>query len=90
VKQDAGWFVLNARDAHWRADPTFGAYTRFEGDGEARFEQVGINIGVLQPGQPACLYHTEDNQEGSLVLSGKYAGYPPDDDADFDERWLPS
>jgi uncharacterized cupin superfamily protein len=66
-----GWFVLNAREARWAADPTFGAFTRFEGDDDARFEQVGINIGVLQPGQPACLYHGEGDQEDFLVLSGE-------------------
>ena len=62
-----GWFVLNAREALWK-DGVFGAYTRFEGD--HRFPQVGINIGVLQPGQPACMYHREDTQENFLVLSG--------------------
>jgi len=69
--QGAGWFVLNAREARWRADPTFGAYTRFEGEDDAKFEQVGINIGVLQPGQPFCLYHREGDQEDFLVLSGE-------------------
>jgi len=63
-----GWFVLNARDAKWN-DGHFGAYTRFEG--EPRFTQIGINIGVLSPGQPACFYHGEDNQEDFLVLSGE-------------------
>ncbi len=66
----AGWFVLNARDALW-LDGTFGAYTRFEGDAEARFPQIGINIGVLSPGQPACMYHGEDAQEDFLVLQGE-------------------
>lgn len=65
----ADWFVVNARDARWLDNETFGAYTRFEREGE-RFEQVGINIGVLEPGQPACLYHGEEDQEGFLVLSG--------------------
>ena len=63
-----GWFVVNARDARW-LDGHFGAYTRFEG--EARFPQVGINIGVLAPGQPSCMYHGEDEQEDFLVLSGE-------------------
>jgi uncharacterized cupin superfamily protein len=63
-----GWFVLNAHEARW-LDGDFGAYTRFEGD--ARFPQIGINIGVLQPGQPACMYHGEDEQEDFLVLSGE-------------------
>lgn len=63
-----GWFVLNARDARWK-DGHFGAFTRFEG--AARFPQIGINIGVLEPGQPACMYHGENEQEDFLVLSGE-------------------
>jgi len=68
VPEGDGWFVVNATQALWR-EGDFGAYTRFEGD--ARFRQFGINIGVLQPGQAACMYHREDNQEGFLVLSGE-------------------
>jgi uncharacterized cupin superfamily protein len=63
-----GWFVLNVHDARW-LDGDYGAYTRFEGD--ARFPQIGINIGVLAPGQPACLYHREEDQEDFLVLAGE-------------------
>jgi uncharacterized cupin superfamily protein len=68
VPEGAGWFVVNAREALWK-EGAFGAYTRFEGD--ARFEQIGVNIGVLQPGQPACMYHGEEDQEDFLVLSGE-------------------
>jgi uncharacterized cupin superfamily protein len=63
-----GWFVLNVRDARWLTGH-FGSYTRFED--EPRFPQLGINIGVLEPGQPACYYHGEDEQEDFLVLSGE-------------------
>jgi uncharacterized cupin superfamily protein len=63
-----GWFVLNAREAKW-LDGHFGAYTRFEG--ESRFPKLGFNIGVLAPGQPACYYHGEDEQEDFLVLNGE-------------------
>jgi len=63
-----GWFVVNAREAAWR-DSDFGAYTRFEGD--VHFAQIGINISVLTPGQPSCMYHGEDEQEDFLVLSGE-------------------
>jgi len=70
VPSDAGWFVLNTREALW-LDGTFGAYTRFEGTGAARFTQVGININVLPPGQPSCMYHAEDTQEDFLVLQGE-------------------
>jgi uncharacterized cupin superfamily protein len=68
VPRGEGWFVLNARDARW-LDGRFGAYTRFEGD--ARFPEIGVNIGVLEPGQPACMYHGEDAQENFIVLSGE-------------------
>ncbi len=68
VPAGEGWFVLNARDARW-LDGDFGAYTRFEG--EPRFGQLGLNIGVLAPGQPACHYHAENEQEDFLVLSGE-------------------
>jgi len=63
------WFVVNARDAKWLDNEKFGAYTRFEQG--ARFEQIGINVSVLQPGQPMCLYHGEADQEGFLVLAGE-------------------
>ena len=68
VPEGDGWFVLNARQARWLTGD-FGAYTRFEG--ETRFPHLGFNIGVLQPGQPACYYHAEDEQEDFLVLSGE-------------------
>ncbi|MFZ0039999.1 MAG: cupin domain-containing protein [Solirubrobacteraceae bacterium] len=64
-----GWFVLNARHAQWKAGH-FGAFTRFEGQG-AEFPSLGINIGVLEPGQPSCFYHGENEQEDFLVLSGE-------------------
>jgi uncharacterized cupin superfamily protein len=68
VPEGEGWFVVNAREAKW-LDGDFGAYTRFEG--EARFPRLGVNIGVLSPGQPSCMYHGEDEQEDFLVLAGE-------------------
>jgi uncharacterized cupin superfamily protein len=68
VPEGPGWFVVNARHAQWLAGD-FGAYTRFEG--EDRFPSIGFNIGVLEPGQAACYYHAEDEQEDFLVLSGE-------------------
>jgi uncharacterized cupin superfamily protein len=66
--QGEGWFVLNAREARW-LHGDYGAYTRFEGD--ARFPQIGVNIGVVEPGQPVTMYHGEEDQEAFLVLSGE-------------------
>jgi uncharacterized cupin superfamily protein len=69
VPEGEGWFVVNAREARWFENEAFGRYTRFQGD--VRFPELGINIGVAEPGQPACMYHGESTQEGFLVLSGE-------------------
>ncbi|HTX69634.1 MAG TPA: cupin domain-containing protein [Thermoleophilia bacterium] len=76
-----GWFVVNARDAAWRAHPEFGARCNFElhqgvigGRDDlqaARFPQIGVNLDVVWPGQPASLYHAETEQEDFLVLAGE-------------------
>lgn len=64
-----GWFVVNARDLRW-FESELGLYTMFDSD-EARFDQIGFNIGILRPGEPNCMYHAEDAQEDFLVLSGE-------------------
>ena len=70
VPKGDGWFVLNAREARWLdGSHPLGAYCGFEG--ESRFEQLGINLSVLQPGQPMAMYHWEDDQEDFLVLHGE-------------------
>ena len=68
VPEGDGWFVLNARDAPWK-EGVFGAYTRFEG--ESRFPMLGINLSVLEPGKPSCMYHNEPEQEDFLILAGE-------------------
>lgn len=71
VPEGEGWFVLNTRDALWQESAEFGRFTRWEGTGDAQFKELGINVGVLQPGQPACMYHGEHGQENFLVLAGE-------------------
>src|SRR5437588_8210286 len=66
----ADWFVVNVRDARWWRHHAFGASCRFESR-ETPFEQLGVNIRVLQPGEPNCLYHSENLQEDFLVLAGE-------------------
>jgi uncharacterized cupin superfamily protein len=70
VPEGDGWFVLNARDAVWEENPVMGAGTGFE-SADNRFPDHGININVLQPGQPNCMYHGENEQEDFLVLAGE-------------------
>jgi uncharacterized cupin superfamily protein len=64
-----GWFVLNAREAGWRAAEGRGAVSDLEG--EAEFPQVGINIFILEPGDPMSMYQWEADQENFLVLAGE-------------------
>jgi uncharacterized cupin superfamily protein len=71
VPSGAGWFVVNAKESRWLDHPTFGSGTTFEGQGDAAFAEIGVNIGVMAPGQPACMYHRENQQEDFLVLFGE-------------------
>jgi uncharacterized cupin superfamily protein len=67
--EGGGWFVVNAREARWLDDGGLGYYTPFEG--EERFPRLGINLAVLEPGQPNGMYHGEQDQEDFLVLAGE-------------------
>src|SRR6187549_202028 len=67
---EEGWFVVNVRDTTWLNTDDFGSGCIFDGEG-AWFKQFGINISVLMPGEPNCLYHSESQQEGFLVLAGE-------------------
>lgn len=66
-----GWFVVNAARSAWYSSPKFGSFTMFEDRKLARFPQVGVNLHVLDPGQPNCHYHAESDQEDFLVLQGE-------------------
>jgi uncharacterized cupin superfamily protein len=67
---DDGWFVVNVRDTAWLTSDAFGSGCVFESR-ESSFPQLGINLSVLEPGKPNCLYHSESQQEAFLVLSGE-------------------
>jgi len=65
-----GWFVVNVRDARWFDGHELGYGTSFESE-NARFPDLGINVNLLLPGQPSCMYHGEGAQEDFLVVSGE-------------------
>jgi uncharacterized cupin superfamily protein len=69
VMDGKGWFVLNAREAPWRQADGRSAICDFEG--KTDFEQLGINVSVLEPGQSLGMYHWEADQEDFLVLAGE-------------------
>jgi uncharacterized cupin superfamily protein len=58
------------RDAEWSTSNTFGSGCYFESE-EFWFPRLGINLSVLEPGQPSALYHSENQQEAFVVLSGE-------------------
>ena len=70
-----GWFVLNAREARWRRREGRGhslPLTGWDGDeARAHFSQLGVQLFVLDPGEPIGMYHWEADQEDFLVLSGE-------------------
>jgi uncharacterized cupin superfamily protein len=69
VPQTAGWFVVNARDARWMHND-MRTVCHFGGEGDAHFDDLGIRLYWLEPGQPMSMYHHEAGQEDFLVLRG--------------------
>jgi uncharacterized cupin superfamily protein len=63
------WWVRNVREMPWRANE-LGSTVDFDYDVD-RFEEFGINLTVLEPGQPMTMYHQERYQEGFLILRGE-------------------
>jgi mannose-6-phosphate isomerase-like protein (cupin superfamily) len=80
VPEAAGWFVVNARDAAWIRNDSFGGRCTFESSPRVlverpdvlphRFPETGFTLAVLEPGKPSGLYHAESCQEDFLVLAG--------------------
>jgi mannose-6-phosphate isomerase-like protein (cupin superfamily) len=74
VPAGEGWFVLNAREARWhrrkgRARLAFTGTT--ESEVETYFPHLGVNLAVLEPGEPLSMYHWEGDPEAFLVLAGE-------------------
>jgi uncharacterized cupin superfamily protein len=66
-----GWFVLNLMEAlAVRNEEKGGAMYPLEPQ-DPQFRDFGARVGVLWPGDPNALYHSEGVQEGFLVLAGE-------------------
>ena len=62
------WYVRNVSAMKWWDCGPRGFVTEFVDDDDP---QMGVNLFVLEPGQPMSMYHWEADQEGFLVLSGE-------------------
>jgi quercetin dioxygenase-like cupin family protein len=75
-----GWFVVNAADAAWLRNDSFGGRCYFESNGRVfaerpddepqMFAETGFTLAVLEPGKPTGMFHAESAQEDFLVLAG--------------------
>jgi uncharacterized cupin superfamily protein len=63
-----GWFLVNARDVRWRESTGRGVSSNVGGD--MLFDQLGVGITIVGPGEPTTMYHWESNEEDFIVLRG--------------------
>jgi uncharacterized cupin superfamily protein len=62
------WYARSLREMKWWDVGPRGFVAELVEDREP---QVGVNLFVLEPGNPMSMYHWEADQEGFLVLSGE-------------------
>lgn len=70
VPAGPGWFVVNAREARWFDRPGRGKALALT-PGEELFPHLGVNIRIVEPGEPSTMYHWEADAEAFLVLYGE-------------------
>jgi uncharacterized cupin superfamily protein len=79
VPDGDGWFIVNVADSDGLTTEKLGSGAMFEatiGD----FPEFGINVRLLEPGQPASMYHRESSQEAFIVLSGEVTAIVEDEE----------
>ncbi len=62
--------IMNLADAPAVTHPSRATQITFE-PGDISWPDTGVNVQVMQPGQPNCRYHREPVQEDFLVLYGE-------------------
>jgi hypothetical protein len=65
-------FIVDVADAPAHGRPGRAITADLEPD-DARWPDTGVNIQILQPAQPNCLYHSEPVHDDFLVLHGECA-----------------
>src|SRR5437588_1678819 len=62
--------IINVADAPALSHPRRATVIALEPEG-AEWPDTGVNVQIMQPGQPNCRYHSEPVQEDFLVLHGE-------------------
>jgi uncharacterized cupin superfamily protein len=62
--------IINVAEAAARSHSRRATLIEFEPDDD-QWPDLGVNIQIMQPGQPNCRYHSEPVQEDFLVLHGE-------------------
>jgi uncharacterized cupin superfamily protein len=62
--------IINIAEARALSHSRRATLIDFEDD-DAPWPDTGVNVQILQPGQPNCRYHSEPVQEDFLVLHGE-------------------
>jgi uncharacterized cupin superfamily protein len=62
--------IVNLADAPRRSHPRRASQLQLEPEGE-RWRDTGVNVRIMQPGQPSGRYHSEPVQEDFLVVQGE-------------------
>lgn len=63
-------FIINTADAPALSHSRRATLITFEPE-DGSWPDIGVNIQIMQPGQPNCRYHAEPEQEDFLVLHGE-------------------
>jgi uncharacterized cupin superfamily protein len=63
-------FVINLADASAIGGPRGAIFIKLEPEG-VTWPDTGVNVQIMQPGQPSGRYHSEPVQEDFLVLQGE-------------------
>lgn len=64
------WFVVNLSELQALRNEDFGSGLELEPE-HGSWDQLGINVCWLEPGEPASMYHAEAAQEAYLVIHGE-------------------
>src|SRR5688572_1600236 len=69
-----GWFVVNACDHRWYARPGRSSVSftgKDELESDSLFPMLGVQLAVIEPGEPNSQYHWETEAEAFFVISGE-------------------